>query len=162
MDLSELKIQIIGMSATLPNLKILSDWLNAILYQTDFRPVSLVECLKYDTSLYDKNQSVVSQVNVDARIDNDPDHLAQLVLETIVNKLGVLVFCPTKSRCETIAEHIARTIYSLEKNHGEAISYLNKDRIIECLNELKNTPAGLDPQLAKTVRYGIAFHHAGR
>jgi replicative superfamily II helicase len=29
------------------------------------------------------------------------------------------------------------------------------------LNELKNTPAGLDCQLSKTVRFGIAFHHAG-
>lgn len=64
-------------------------------------------------------------------------------------------------RCETIAEHIARSIYTLEKNHGEVISFLNKDKLVECLNELKNTPAGLDSQLAKTVRYGIAFHHAG-
>jgi replicative superfamily II helicase len=30
------------------------------------------------------------------------------------------------------------------------------------LNELKNTPAGLDAQLSKTIRYGIAFHHAGK
>lgn len=86
------------MSATLPNLRVLSDWLDAILYETDFRPVSLIECLKYETNVYDRNQSVVSHINVDPRIDNDPDHLAHLVLETIVNKLGVLVFCPTKSR----------------------------------------------------------------
>lgn len=49
----------------------------------------------------------------------------------------------------------------MEKYHNEVPTYLNKEKIIDCLNELKNTPAGLDPQLSKTVRYGIAFHHAG-
>lgn len=86
------------MSATLPNLKVLSEWLDAILYQTNFRPVSLLECIKYETAVYDKNNEKVSQINVDSRIENDPDNLAQLVLETIVNRLGVLVFCPTKAR----------------------------------------------------------------
>lgn len=86
------------MSATLPNLKVLSEWLDAILYQTNFRPVSLLECIKYETVVYDKNNETVSQINVDSRIENDPDNLAQLVLETIVNRLGVLVFCPTKAR----------------------------------------------------------------
>ncbi len=41
------------------------------------------------------------------------------------------------------------------------MSFLNKDKIMDCLSELKNTPAGLDAQLAKTVRFGIGFHHAG-
>ena len=50
----------------------------------------------------------------------------------------------------------------LEKSHGVVLHFLNKEKIIECINQLKNTPAGLDSQLAKTIRYGIAFHHAGR
>jgi DNA polymerase theta len=60
-----------------------------------------------------------------------------------------------------IAVNIARSIYELEKNHHESLTFLNKEKIIACLNELKNTPSGLDAQLGKTVRYGIAFHHAG-
>lgn len=86
------------MSATLPNLKVLSTWLDAFLYQTEFRPIPLAECIKYETNIYDKNQTIVSRINVDSRIDNDPDLLVHLVLETIINKLGVLVFCPTKAR----------------------------------------------------------------
>jgi DNA polymerase theta len=104
------------MSATLPNLNDLSNWLNATLYQTQYRPIKLRECLKYEGDLIDvtkkDNKILFKKIEIDDRIENDPDHLAHLVLETIVQKLGVLVFCPTKARCETLAENIARVIYS--------------------------------------------------
>ena len=48
-----INIQIIGMSATLPNLPLLATWLGADLYQTDFRPVPLKEFLKIGSTVYD-------------------------------------------------------------------------------------------------------------
>ena len=92
------KIQIIGMSATLPDLKNISDWLDATLYQTSFRPIHLLELIKYEADLIDKTGTVVSNIKVNSHIENDVELLAHLVLETIFNRLGVLVFCPTKSR----------------------------------------------------------------
>lgn len=86
------------MSATLPNLRLVADWLDASLYQTDYRPISLVECYKFEDKLYDKNKQIISSLNIDKRIENDTDLLIHLVYETIINKLGVLIFCPTKAR----------------------------------------------------------------
>ena len=100
------------MSATLPNVKVLAEWLDAKLYETDFRPISLVECIKYETNIYDKDHNIISKIKLDTRIENDPELLVHLVLETIFNKFGVLIFCPTKSRCEALAENVARVIYS--------------------------------------------------
>lgn len=54
-------VQIIGMSATLPNLSLLAGWLGAELYQTDYRPVPLQEHLKVARNIYDKSLSVVRQ-----------------------------------------------------------------------------------------------------
>lgn len=54
-------IQIIGMSATLPNLSLLASWLGAELYQTYYRPVPLHEHLKVGCNIYDKDLSVVRQ-----------------------------------------------------------------------------------------------------
>ena len=105
-------IQIVGMSATISNLDLIAKWLNASFYQTNFRPIDLNECIKYEEKLFSKTLDLVGRIQLDQRIENDPDHLIHLVYETIRQKLGVLLFCPTKSRCETLAENIARAIYS--------------------------------------------------
>lgn len=48
------------MSATLPNLDMLAKWLNASLYQTDFRPVPLKEYLKIGQNIYNVNNLSLS------------------------------------------------------------------------------------------------------
>jgi DNA polymerase theta len=39
-------VQVVGMSATMPNVDVVAKWLGAQLYQTSFRPVPLVQRLK--------------------------------------------------------------------------------------------------------------------
>lgn len=48
------------MSATLPNLEMLAKWLDASLYQTDFRPVPLNEYLKIGKNVYNASNLSLS------------------------------------------------------------------------------------------------------
>src|SRR3546814_18965290 len=56
-------VQIVGLSATLPNLPTITEWLDAILFTTTFRPVQLVERLCIGSTLY--------QVTTDKQIVHD-------------------------------------------------------------------------------------------
>lgn len=60
---SDHNVQIVGMSATLPNLDLLAAWLNADLYRTDYRPVPLTECFKMGTALYDSSLNLIRDID---------------------------------------------------------------------------------------------------
>ena len=55
-------VQIVGMSATLPNLQLLADWLEADLYKTEFRPVPLSEHIKVNSCIYDNSFNLIRQL----------------------------------------------------------------------------------------------------
>ncbi|KHN96298.1 helicase and polymerase containing protein tebichi [Metarhizium album ARSEF 1941] len=46
------QVQLIGMSATLPNLNLLAAWLNGHTYETRYRPVPIEEHLVYDGKVF--------------------------------------------------------------------------------------------------------------
>uniref|UniRef100_A0A087YNZ5 DNA polymerase theta n=1 Tax=Poecilia formosa TaxID=48698 RepID=A0A087YNZ5_POEFO len=164
-SLSE-SVQIIGMSATLPNLSLLASWLSADLYQTDYRPVPLQEHLKVGCNIYDKSLSVVRQFAPALSIKGDDDHIVSLCYETVKEGHSVLLFCPSKNWCEKLADTIARAFFNLRHAdlQGEAVPQpvrLATEGLDDVLAQLRRTPAGLDPILQCTVPWGVAFHHAG-
>ncbi|XP_023812203.2 DNA polymerase theta isoform X3 [Oryzias latipes] len=157
-------VQIIGMSATLPNLALLAGWLGAELYQTDYRPVPLEEHLKVGCSIYDRSLSVVRQFTPVLHVKGDDDHIVSLCYETVRQGHSVLLFCPSKNWCEKLADTIAREFYNIRLSDGKAEPLpvcLDHDGLMDVLAQLRRTPAGLDPILQRTVRWGVAFHHAG-
>uniref|UniRef100_A0A1A9VS42 DNA polymerase theta n=1 Tax=Glossina austeni TaxID=7395 RepID=A0A1A9VS42_GLOAU len=194
-----LQIQIITMSATLSNIELLKKWLDAELYITNFRPVALKEMIKIGNKIYDCNMKMLrtvaeTTVNITEPfpcLDGDPDHVAQLCIETLLETCSVIVFCPSKDWCESLALKLAAAIHSLCKLNnewGERLnSQLKRESIDEMKQQLRDIPTGLlrslypsilyrntylftvlisllkglDSVLEKTITYGCAFHHAG-
>ncbi|XP_064817745.1 DNA polymerase theta-like, partial [Oncorhynchus masou masou] len=161
-------IQIVGMSATLPNLSLLAGWLDAELYQTDYRPVPLKQRLKVGNSIYDSSLSLVRTFEPLITVKGDEDHILSLCYETVSEGHSVLLFCPSKSWCEKLSDSIARAFYNLRHTGGQVVSgsalqavVLDQGGVVDVLAQLRRTPAGLDPVLQRTVPWGVAFHHAG-
>ncbi|XP_029622615.1 DNA polymerase theta [Salmo trutta] len=159
-------VQIVGMSATLPNLSLLAGWLDAELYQTDYRPVPLKQRLKVGNSIYDSSLSLVRTFKPLITVKGDEDHILSLCYETVSEGHSVLLFCPSKTWCEKLSDSIARAFYNLTHTGGQNGSALqpvalDQRGVVDVLAQLRRTPAGLDPVLQRTVPWGVAFHHAG-
>jgi len=129
-------------------------------------------------------------------LQGDSDHLIYLCLETVAAGHSVLIFCPTKNWCESLAMSVAEEFRTIGKssnlhfvlfaclcvcvcnsegvlagvnrdpNAPESLPYklrqeLDANAIMQTLEQLKRCPAGLDDLLARTVSFGVSFHHAG-
>ncbi|XP_058794541.1 DNA polymerase theta [Phymastichus coffea] len=164
-NLEHVDIQLIGMSATLPNLSLIADWLDAELYKTDFRPIPLNELCKIGLSLYDSKMNAIKELPMATDIVNDTDNIIQLCIETIDGGHGVLIFCPTKNWCEKLSIQMASTFLQLGRDntfHGQILrKNIDLAAVQEILAQLQHCPVGLDNVLKRTVSFGVAFHHAG-
>uniref|UniRef100_A0A8B9KFT4 DNA polymerase theta n=1 Tax=Astyanax mexicanus TaxID=7994 RepID=A0A8B9KFT4_ASTMX len=162
-------VQIVGMSATLPNLDLLARWLSAELYHTDYRPVPLMEWVKIGTQIYDGSMTLIRQFTPALPVKGDDDHIVSLCFETVHAGHSALLFCPSKNWCEKLADSIAREFYNLQQTvvvarpseSGVQSVSLNLEGLQDVVAQLKRSPAGLDQVLQRTVPWGVAFHHAG-
>lgn len=174
-------LQLIGMSATLPNTQLLAKWLNAKYYISNYRPVPIDEHLVYENAIYPaansksfyktasklaSSQPTNSQIQTEAirRIaTSEYQQLASPVLNAVVSLAaeaatlghGVLVFCSSRHGSEADAKIIAQVMAGVE-----TIPSL-RERRQDLLNNLRSTITGLDHVLEVTVPHGVAFHHAG-
>lgn len=65
--------------------------MQAALYQTDFRPVPLVEYIKVGSTIYNKQMEVVRTIAKGAELGGkDPDHIVELCNEVCVLSLLLL------------------------------------------------------------------------
>ncbi|XP_015698275.1 helicase and polymerase-containing protein TEBICHI [Oryza brachyantha] len=153
-------LQIIGMSATMPNVAAVADWLQAALYQTEFRPVPLEEFIKVGNQVFDKDMNVVRVLPKVADLGGkDPDHIVELCNEVVLQGHSVLLFCSSRKGCESTARHIAKFLKSTSIGSSDVDSeFADATCAIEAL---KRSPSGLDPVLEETLPFGVAYHHAG-
>eukprot|EP00397_Hematodinium_sp_SG-2012_P000680 GEMP01000681.1.p1 GENE.GEMP01000681.1~~GEMP01000681.1.p1 ORF type:complete len:1441 (+),score=415.67 GEMP01000681.1:612-4325(+) len=147
---ADVNIQVIGLSATLPNVDALAAWMGAALYQTTFRPVPLQISVQCNGRLFDQDLKEIGPTSQHFG-QKDYDGAASLCWDAVHAEQSVLCFCPTKARCEKAAVQIAELFSSVQP--GQAPDAL--------LQVLEDTPAGMCPILAKTLPYRVAYHHAG-
>ncbi|PNH58621.1 hypothetical protein VD0002_g8911 [Verticillium dahliae] len=172
-------MQVIGMSATLSNIRLLSTWLEGHSYETKYRPVPVEEHLVYESHVYPaattsellktasqlKNVSQPTQSEAMAirRIEpsvhrelKDPvvNSVVALAAETARAGYGALVFAGSRGACETDAKLIARVLPQQEEV-GSTIF----DKRVGLLAELRSLSTGLDAALEETIPSGVAFHH---
>eukprot|EP01125_Pyxidicula_operculata_P007476 TRINITY_DN2542_c0_g1_i3.p1 TRINITY_DN2542_c0_g1~~TRINITY_DN2542_c0_g1_i3.p1 ORF type:complete len:468 (-),score=79.14 TRINITY_DN2542_c0_g1_i3:253-1656(-) len=150
-------VQIIGMSATIPNLEELCDWLYATPYQHNFRPVPLQEYYKVGDTLHSKDGVVVKKFAVSPQFSKtDPDQISDICLE-VIPESSVLVFCSSKDSTEQTAEMLAKVF--------EHHPHLIKHKADEKQSILQKITATSGQHICSTLRrvipFGIAYHHAG-
>ncbi|EPS63523.1 hypothetical protein M569_11260, partial [Genlisea aurea] len=153
-------LQIVGMSATLPNVSAVAKWLHAALYVTNFRPVPLDEYIKVGNAIYNKEMEIVRTLPKAANIGGkDPDHVIELCNEVVQDGHSVLIFCSSRKGCETTARHVAKY---LKRFCVDPLSELGDTFDISfALDSLRRSPGGLDVVLEETLPLGVAYHHAG-
>uniref|UniRef100_A0A3B5MDS3 Helicase, POLQ like n=1 Tax=Xiphophorus couchianus TaxID=32473 RepID=A0A3B5MDS3_9TELE len=155
--------QIIGMSATLGNIKDLQTFLGAENYTNNFRPVQLKEYVKLNDTIYEVDPKEENCFRFSRMLNFkysssmqkiDPDHIIALVTE-VIPLHSCLVFCPTKKNCENVAGMICKYLKEDFLQHREAEKAV-------LLQELKAGGNGsMCPVLRRTVPYGVAYHHSG-
>ncbi|KAI1809383.1 P-loop containing nucleoside triphosphate hydrolase protein [Poronia punctata] len=178
----EHRVQIIGMSATLANIELLSKWLEAHMYRTHYRPVPVEEHLVYEGKVYAAS-STTSLLRTASQLKQNPgssleatsppvreiqpshhkefkdtvlNAVVALANETARSGYGVLVFCSSRQGCESNARLISRVL-----PQSSEVDLATAERRSDLLGDLRSLSTGLDHILAETIPCGVAFHHAG-
>lgn len=142
-------LQLLGLSATIPNAKELSNWLKADLVESDYRPVELKEGVFYNGAIdFQKNQE---------EIFLQTDAITSIAINTLEKQKQALIFTNTRKTSETTAKKLAKiTERKLTEKEKETLEAASEKilSVLEAPTEQCKTIAGL-------VKQGVCFHNAG-
>ncbi|KAH6691620.1 DEAD/DEAH box helicase, partial [Plectosphaerella plurivora] len=159
-------VQIVGMSATLSNIRLLADWLKAESYETKYRPIPVDEYLVYEGQIYPAatTSELLNTASILSAAESGPRSAAATPLrriqpsehrelrdavlnavvalanETARQGYGVLVFASSRSACESDAKLIARVLPQAHEIDAETAN-----KRVNLLAELRSLSTGLDP-----------------
>ncbi|KAG7674872.1 hypothetical protein KSW81_002382 [Nannochloris sp. 'desiccata'] len=174
--------QIIGMSATLPNVSVVASWLGAELFTTEFRPVPLRQYIKSGNLIKDEFGTVVRAIpdsdSLSSRFNvpckelqaKDPDHVAFLAQETVDEGFSVLVFCATRGASEATATLLSQLLEVPERHikvkrdvlTSTASKYgLHQVHRASIAAEIGRLSSSHSKKLSALVASGVGYHHAG-
>ncbi|KFA51493.1 hypothetical protein S40293_06776 [Stachybotrys chartarum IBT 40293] len=161
----EQSVKVIGMSATLPNMNLMAQWLGAHSYETCYKPVPIEEHLVCENKIYHtgrsqwlKNGSTPFSLKgaMPARCVETSAHrefsdpvlnaVVALAHETACRGFGVLVFAGSRGQCESDARWISRVMPGADELDASLL-----DKRLELLADLRNLSTGIDPVLEETA-----------
>lgn len=153
-SVSNPSIQIVGLSAALPNANEVAEWLNAKVCISKIRDIPLIEEIWTTSTIYSKTfgqgaDLITTRVNPTKSVETF--EIVQSVIEK--KQTPMVVFCMTKPRTEQLA-----------RAHYDAIRRKSPVRkVVEGIKQLllfftEGGPTGRS--LMDVVDAGIAFHHS--
>ncbi|NPA86947.1 MAG: DEAD/DEAH box helicase [Candidatus Diapherotrites archaeon] len=137
-------IQIVALSATIPNAEEIAGWLRAKLVVSNWRPVELVEGVYYDGVVRFNNGE-------ELRFSSEEE----IIEDALKRGKGVLIFAPTRRS----AMATARKLREITKKYVRGRTPLRSlaERVLNALE----SPTAQCKELAEDILHGVAFHHAG-
>ena len=140
--------QIIALSATINNSQEIAEWLNGEHVYSEFRPVPLRLGVYYDdTLLFEDGEKV--------EIKHDAINIGNLVRRSIELGGQVLIFVNRRKSAESLAEKLRRRVEGYLSEVDKSELYALADSIMEEEYTIYSE------RIAKLIRHGVAFHHAG-
>ena len=141
--------QLVALSATIRNCSELANWLNAELIVSDWRPVPLKEGVCSDAEVFFTDNSR-------RKLPEGVSPIHSIVSETLGSGGQCLVFVNTRRSTETLASELGSIVKGRLGDRSAEIGAAGKRLLGE-----QEEPTALGAKLARCLRNGCAFHHAG-
>ncbi len=141
--------QLIALSATIKNSAELAEWLDAELVTSDWRPVPLREGVYSDGEVFFTD-------NTRRRFDAGTSPVDSIVRDTISSGGQCLVFVNSRKSCEAQATALGKIVKKMVPDRLGALS-----KAAERLAAEQDEPTSMGTKLARCIKDGCAFHHAG-
>ena len=149
-------IQIIALSATIPNSGEIASWLEAVHVKSDWRPVDLRNYVYNSNYLYFTEQSF-STSRKEAGFQGSGKNEDRIVGDSLANGHQCLIFVNTRKRAVSLAKRLSK----IAVNHlTEAEKAELTDRSKSLLKGERET-TDVAKELASFIERGAAYHHAG-
>lgn len=143
------KMQIVALSATIPNADELATWLKAELVESTYRPVPLKEGVHYHQTIAFKGGEEIELAQ--------EEPFEGLLSDTLKQKKQALVFANTRPRAESLAKQTSSIVYPKISPDERK----NLEKVAQKIENALENPTEQCKKLASLVRSGVAFHHAG-
>jgi replicative superfamily II helicase len=164
------RLQLIGMSATIPNLRVVAEWLGAQVYEESaFRPVKLEEFLFVAKTRLSAGgiYRIARSSNLVERTSSSSTALGMEVMDFVAHKclaahgtgISIIIFAPTRAATQQVCKFLGDQ-FTLKPGVS---AHISSTAVISNRSHLATTLAkqGYPAGNIQAIMQGVACHHAG-